>query len=214
MGGVNAGQQHSRIRRAETQPDRQDSGWRRLRRHHPDMSVRIGKRACVAPRLLPRLGNDLSPGLARPPEHLVDLFVGLRAKIQDAFAAPARRNAVIANDPTEAACRDQHDAYAIVESELQRLRDAVFRRLTHGLEAQPIAVKGERGLSIGDRQTHDYRCVAHRVCLLGNIVDGVSGMLVYRPFHEPKLIADRASSRLPRQRTPSRTGVAISSDNG
>jgi hypothetical protein len=52
-----------RSRATQAQPDRQGSGCRRLRPHHPDMSVRICKRAGVAPRLLPRLGKRPQPRL-------------------------------------------------------------------------------------------------------------------------------------------------------
>ena len=68
---------------------------------------------------------------------------------------------MVAGDPVEAAGRDEHDATAAWQRELQRLGNAVLRFLTHRVEAEPIPVERERGTAIGDRQADDDGCVVH-----------------------------------------------------
>src|ERR687898_1174854 len=55
----------------------------RSRDDHPQMTVRIGEGAHVAPRLRPRARNDGRPGRTRPSDQIVDGDVGLGGEIDD-----------------------------------------------------------------------------------------------------------------------------------
>jgi hypothetical protein len=70
---------------------------------------------------------------------------------------PGRRDLPAADDPAEAAGGDQHEADAVVQRELQRLRDAVAGRLADRLEAESVAVEREGRGAVRDRQADDDR---------------------------------------------------------
>jgi hypothetical protein len=60
---------------------------------------------------------------------------------QNALAAAVRGHSMVARDPVEAAGRNQHHADAVIERELQRLRNAVLCCLTNRLETESITVE-------------------------------------------------------------------------
>jgi hypothetical protein len=64
---------------------------------------------------------------------------------------------MVASDPAGAAGGDEHEADAVVESELQWFRYTILRWLADGVEAEPLTVERERGRAIGDRQADDHR---------------------------------------------------------
>jgi hypothetical protein len=105
------------------------------------MTVGVGKRTRVAPRLLSGLRDDLATCLVRTLDQLVNVGLGLSTQAEHALALAAPGHLAVADDPAEAASGDQHEAHAIVEIELQRLRHSVIRYLADGVEAEAFTVE-------------------------------------------------------------------------
>ena len=56
---------------------------------------------------------------------------------------------------------DEHQREALVDREAERLGDAVGAWLAEGLEPEGVAVEGERGGPLGDREGEGHGCVGH-----------------------------------------------------
>ena len=147
------------------------------------MTVGVSKRTRVAPGLLPGLGDDLRASLVRTFDYLIDSRIGFCTQVEDSFVLPVLRNLVIADDPVEAAGRDEHEANTVVEGELQRLRNPILRWFADGVEVEPIAVEGERCLAVLDREADDNGYVVdltHAFTRRTHRDDGASSRM-YRP---------------------------------
>ena len=68
---------------------------------------------------------------------------------------PGSGDLVVADHPAEAGRGHEHQAEAVVEGELQWLRQAVVRRLAEGFLAEDLPVELGRGPPVGDGQADD-----------------------------------------------------------
>jgi hypothetical protein len=83
------------------------------------------------------LGDDVGAGLLSSLDQLVHTGLRLGDQAEDALAVSALCDLVVADDPAEPVGGNQHEADAVVESELERLRYAVRRRSPMALRPRP-----------------------------------------------------------------------------
>lgn len=84
----------------------------------PDMAVRIGDGANIAPWLLRRHGNNCGSGLLGLVDELIDGGFATCGDTDEGLAVATWRDIAVANDPAEPARWNKHEAKPVVESEL------------------------------------------------------------------------------------------------